>query len=219
MHHSDFAVLYDPVTELTCHRVPVDGTTRGLVEPVRGLFVACMSNFGYVGFSYEIDDVFHRRSSYIYITDSAGNVIMTCRATRRDSGTVVPFETGLREDGRSYHLSDAPRVVEINTYTYVRGHYDHAMPLLVAGLGQHCKANAAEGAYFLYDVGNDRIRRSYLAVGFTLSERFPEPVHFNSFGRSIGGRLVPTRWRILEWSQETIEGHDRAARERYWSVG
>jgi hypothetical protein len=105
--------------------------------------------------------------------------------------------------------------VDINTYTYVPGHYEIAMPLLVAGLGQFSKKWGATEAYCLYDVANERIKRAYLSVGFVLADRFPEPVHFPTFGRLVDGRLEPTRWRVMEWTADTIEDHARSAVERY----
>lgn len=181
------------------------------------MFITSMANFGYVGFSREIDDVFHRRSTYVYITEAA-KVVMTCRVTPRPAGGIVPFEMGLREDGGSYRLSDEERVVDINTYTYVRGYYESAMPLLAAGLGYFSKACGARRAYCLYDVANEKIKRAYFSIGFVLSRRFPEPVHFPTFCRLVNGRLEPVRWRVMEWGYKTIEGHARTAVEDYQLV-
>jgi hypothetical protein len=58
---------------------------------------------------------------------------------------------GLREDGGSYSLGDDEPVVDINTYTYVRGYYEQAMPLLVAGFGYCSKSFNARRAYCLYE--------------------------------------------------------------------
>jgi hypothetical protein len=192
----------------------VDGTTDDLVEPVRDMFIASMDNFGYVGFSREIDNVFHVRSTYLYITEST-NVIMTCRVTPRPLGTIVPFEMGVREDGRSYRLDEEESVVDINTYTYIRGYFELAMPLLAAGLGYYSKMCKARSAYCLYDVANEKIKRTYLSIGFVLSSKFPEPIHFPSFCKQIEGRLEPVRWRVMEWDYETIERQARSAVERY----
>jgi hypothetical protein len=82
MPHADFAVLYDRRSGLTCHQVPVNSGTEDLVESVRDIFITSMGNFGYVGFSREIDNVFHWRSTYVYITEAA-RVVMTCRVTVR----------------------------------------------------------------------------------------------------------------------------------------
>jgi hypothetical protein len=212
--HSDFAKLYAPADRLTCHYVPVDGTTNDLVEPVRDMFIASMKDFGYVGFSCEIDNVFHVRSTYVYITESK-RVIMTCRVTPRPAGTIVPFEMGVREDGGSYRLDEEETVVDINTYTYVRGYYDRAMPLLAAGLGYYSRMCNARSAYCLYDVANEKIRLAYTSIGFVLSNRFPEPIHFPSFCKLIEGRLEPVRWRVMEWNYETIERQARSAVEHY----
>jgi hypothetical protein len=217
MRHCDYTKLYDPATRLTCHQVPVDGTTDDLVEPVRCMFIAGMNNFGYVGFSREIDDVFHRRSTYVYVMESA-KIVMTCRVTARPSGEIVPFEMGVRDDGGSYCLGGEEPVVDINTYTYIRGYYEQAMPLLAAGLGHYSKACNARTAYCLYDVANEKIKRAYQSVGFVLSSRFPEPIHFPTFCRRIEGRLEPVRWRVMEWDHETIKSQAHAAVERYQLV-
>ncbi|MDQ3797979.1 MAG: hypothetical protein M3384_00875, partial [Acidobacteriota bacterium] len=157
-----------------------------------------MNNFGYVGFSREIDNVFQARSTYLYITE-AENVIMTCRVTPRPPGTIVPFEMGIRESGSFYRLADDEPVADINTYTYARGYYERAMPLLAAGLGYYLKIWNIETAYCLYDVANEKIKRAYMSIGFMLSDRFPEPIHFPTFYRQIGERLEPVRWQIMQW--------------------
>lgn len=216
MPHSTFAKLYDPASGLTSHQLPVDGTTGDLVETVREMFIKSMKNFGYEGFSYEIDDVFHIRSTYVYITE-ANNVVMTCRVTSRPVGTIVPFEMGVREDGGSYYLDEEEPVVDINTYTYVRGYNKkaQAITLLAAGLGYYSKICNARSAYCLYDIANEKIKQAYLSIGFVLSHRFPEPIHFPTFCRQIEGHLEPVRWRIMEWDYETIKRQARSAMEHY----
>lgn len=217
MRHGAFAKLYDQVNGLTCHQVPVNATTDALVESVRDTFIASTKEFGYVGYSREIDDVFHKRSVYVYITQSE-KVVMTCRVTTRSFGEIMPFEMGVREDGGSYHLAEEEQAVDINTYTYVRGYYEHAMPLLAAGLGHYSKAVGAQSAYCLYDVTNEKIKRAYVSIGFVLSNRFPEPIHFPTYCRLINDRLESVRWNVMEWDCKTIENHARDAGERYQLV-
>jgi hypothetical protein len=212
--HFEIATLFDHETGLTCHFTPVNGTSSDEVEAVREFFISGVNNFGYVGFSREIDNMFHVRSTYVYVTD-ATDIIMTGRVTPRPVGTIVPFEMGVREDGRFYSLKDQEFVVDINTYTYVRGHYERAMPLLTAGFGYCSKMFGARIAYCLFDIANKRIKRAYLSNGFVLSERFPEPVHFPSFCRKTQGRLDPVRWRVMEWDYRTIESQARIALQRY----
>jgi hypothetical protein len=212
--HLDFAVLYDRINGLTYHQVPVNDTTKDLVESNREMFITSMNNFGYVGFSHEIDNIFHQRSTYAYIAESA-KVVMTCRVTSRPPGEIIPLEMGLRENGGSYHLTDEERVVDINTYTYVRGHYELAMPLLAAGLGHYSKAKGAQRAYCLYDVANEKIKRAYFSIGFVLSNRFPEPIHFPTFCRQVNNHLEPVRWRVMEWDYKTIQEHAHTAVENY----
>lgn len=218
MSHSDFAKLYDHANGLTCHFVPVDDTTRDLAESVRDMFIASMNDYGYEGYDCEIDSMFHLRSTYVYVTEAA-KIVMTGRVTPRPPGTIVPFEMGLREDGGSYSLGDEEPVVDINTYTYVRGYYERAMPLLVAGFGYCSKGYNARRAYCLYDVENERIERAYLSIGFVFSKRFPELIHFPTFYKRKGDRLEPARWQIMEWDNETIEDQARIAVERYELVG
>jgi hypothetical protein len=217
MPHSDFAVLYDRRHGLTCCHVPVNNRTGELVESVRDMFITSMSNFGYVGFSREIDNIFHQRSTYVYITES-DKVVMTCRVTARPPGEIVPLEMGVREDGGSYRLTSEEPVVDINTYTYVRGYYENALPLLTAGLGYYSKACGARRAYCLYDVANAKIKRTYFSIGFVLSQRFPEPIHFPTFCRQMDGRLEPVRWHVMEWDYETINRHAQTAVEDYQLV-
>jgi hypothetical protein len=89
------------------------------------------------------------------------------------------------------------------------------MPLLVAGLGSHARLEGARRAFCLYDVRNDRIRRAYTEFGWEHAPEFPDPVHFPTYGRLEDGHFEPTRWRVLEWTEETLERHVRMARERY----
>lgn len=217
MPYPDLALLYDRRNGLTCHQAPVNNTTNDLVESIRDIFIASMNNFGYVGFSREIDNMFHGRSKYIYITELA-KVVMTCRVTARPPGEIIPFEMGLRENGGSYHLTDEERVADINTYTYVRGYYEHAMPLLAAGLGHYLKAIHAQRAYCLYDVANEKVKRAYGSIGFALSNRFPEPIYFPTFCRQVNNHLEPVRWRVMEWDYETIKRHAHIAVEDYQSA-
>jgi hypothetical protein len=212
--HSDRIILLDRESRLTCHFIPVDGTANNLVESVRDLFIASMNNFGYVGFSREIDNIFHVRSMYVYITE-ATNIVMTGRVTPRPLGTILPFEMGTKDDGGFYRLNEDESVVDINTYTYVRGYYKRAMPLLTAGLGYCSKLFGARRAYCLYDVSNEKIKRAYMSVGFVLSNRFHEPIHYPSFCRQIQRRLEPVRWRVMEWDNENIVRQARTAVEHY----
>lgn len=214
MRGGAFAKLYDHASGLTCHQVPVNATTDALVESVRDIFIASIKEFGYVGYSREIDDVFHKRSAYIYITKSE-KVVMTCRVTTRSLGEIMPFEMGLREDGGSYRLAQEEQAVDINTYTYVRGYYEQAMPLLAAGLGYYSKLIGAQSAYCLYDVRNEKIKRAYASIGFVLSSRFPEAIHFPTYCRLMNDRLESVRWSVMEWDFKTIETHARDAEERY----
>jgi len=214
----DFAFVSDPETGLVCCRVPAEPATEETTREIRAYYAERVTQFGYAGFSWEIDDFFHRRSAYIFVVDAAGELVMTCRGTYRRPGEVLPFEMAMREDGTSYALDPGRPVVDFNTYTYRPGSYDTAMPLLVAGLGRDAKLQGACRAYCLYDVKNDRIRRAYTAFGWELAAEFPDPIHFPTYGRMEDGRFEPARWRVFEWTEETIERHDRTARERYVEV-
>jgi hypothetical protein len=212
MYHSDFAKLYDRSTRLTCNFVRVGAETRKLVESVRDVFINSMNNFGYVGFSREIDDAFHNRSTYVYVTEST-DIVMTCRITPRPLGTIVPFEMGIRDSGGSYLLNEDESVVDINTYTYVRGYYERAMPLLTSGLAYCTKEYEAKKAYCLYDVANQKINRAYTSIGFVNSKRFPELIHFPTFCRQVEGYLIPVRWQVMEWDRQIIEHYFHTALE------
>jgi hypothetical protein len=147
--------------------------------------------------------------------DGDGDLVMTCRGTHRGPGEPLPFEMALQEDGTSYVLDPERPVMDFNTYTYRPGSYEQAMPLLVAGLGRHAVLNGARRAYCLYDVKNDRIRRAHTEYGWELAAEFPEPIHFPTYGRMDDGTFEPSRWRVLEWTEETLARHDRMARERF----
>lgn len=131
-----------------------------------------------------------------------------------DENNAVPG-LGVREYGGSYSLAEDEALVDINTYTYVRGYYERAMPLLAAGLGYYSKLCNAERVYCLYDVTNEKIKQAYISVGFVPSGRFPELIYFPTFCRQMEGRLEPVRWQIMEWDNETINRHAHDAVERY----
>jgi hypothetical protein len=190
----DFAFLRDSETGLVCCRVPVEPSTEEMTRKIRSYYAERVTQFGYVGFSWEIDDIFHRRSVYVFVVDPAGDLVMTCRGTHRRPGEPLPFEMALREDGTSYVLDPGEPVVDFNTYTYRPGSYETAMPLLVAGLGCHARLQGARRAFCLYDVRNDRIRRAYTEFGWEHAPEFPDPIHFPTYGRmEEDGHFEPTR--------------------------
>jgi hypothetical protein len=131
----DFAFINDPKTGLVCSCVPVTPATEEMTRAVRTFYVERVTQFGYTGFSWEIDDVFHQHSVYLVVSDGNGNLVMTCRGTHRHLGDVLPFELALRDDGTSYVLDPDRLVMDFNTYTYQSGAYETAMPLQIVGLG------------------------------------------------------------------------------------
>jgi hypothetical protein len=213
----EFACLYDQKHDFTFYAVPAVRSENGLPEKIRNMFIARMERFGYVGFSYEIDNEFHYRSTYVLVGDADGNIVMTSRVTLRPEGTMVPFEYGLRTNGESYKLEAGTQIVDINTYAYSKGHYETAMPLLTAGLGLHVKAKGARGAFCLYDQRNQAIRDSYSSVGFVHSKRFPEPIYFPTFcyRRRPNRDIEQVFWRIMEWDEATIDAHAVRALKDY----
>src|SRR5689334_1504566 len=133
MRFQEFAFVTDPQTGLVCCRVPVGPATEELTQGIRSYYADKAAQFGYVGFSWEIDDLFHARSEYLTVVDSAGELVMTCRGTRRSPGEPLPFEMADQEDGSRYVLDPDRMVVDFNTYTYRPGSYEQAMPLQIAG--------------------------------------------------------------------------------------
>ncbi|MES1243365.1 MAG: hypothetical protein ABUT39_17270 [Acidobacteriota bacterium] len=84
-----------------------------------------------MGFSWDIDDIFHRRSAYFVITDGSGHLVMMGRGTHRRPGEKLPFEMALREDGSSYVLDPEHPVMDFNTYTYQPGTYEMTTSSLI----------------------------------------------------------------------------------------
>ena len=101
----DFPFILDSKNGLMCCCVPVTPETEELTRPLRTYYAERAAQFGYVGFSWEIDDIFHRRSVYFVITDGPGNLVMMGRGTHRRPGEELPFEMAVREDGSSYVLN------------------------------------------------------------------------------------------------------------------
>lgn len=222
MRFEEFAFLMDPGTRLGCYNVPVNPETEDITRDLREWYTERAAEFGDAGFSWETDELFHRRSVYLVIADAQGEVVMSCRGTHRRPGEPLPFEMALRDGAPSYALDpadpDTP-VLDFNTFTYQPGFYEQAMPLQIAGLGRYAKLQGARRAYCLVDVRNDRTRRAYTAYGWEHAPEFPDPVYFPTYGRLEAGHFEPTRWRVLEWTEETIDRHDRMARERFVVVG
>jgi hypothetical protein len=214
MHHSELAEIFDPSNGLTCHFVSVSSATQPLVDQLREMYVARADEFGYVGFSYEVDDIFHLRSTYIYVTNGE-KVVMVCRATPRPPGTFLPFEMGIREDGGSYKLGENEKAADLASYTHVKGYYQKAFPLLAAGMGRYLKAYGAPTAYSLYDLSHKKVEQIHLLNGWVPSSRFPEPVYFPTFCRHTDAGSKPVLWKITEWDSERITYLDRTASESF----
>jgi len=215
MRFEDFPFILDQRNGLVCCCVPVTPETEDLTRTLRTYYAERAAQFGYVGFSWEIDNIFHRRSVYFAITDGSGNLVMMGRGTHRPPGEELPFEMALREDGSSYVLNPEYPVMDFNTYTYRPGVYETAMPLEIASWGCYAKLQRARKAYGLYDLKNDRVLRAYREFAWEHAPEFPEPIHFPTYGRIEDGCFIPTRWGILEWTEETIQRIDRDARERF----
>jgi hypothetical protein len=215
----ELAFLTDPETGLGCYNVPVTPETEDITRDLREWYAERAAEFGDTGFSWEIDELFHRRSVYLVIADAQGEVVMSCRGTHRRPGEPLLFETALRDGAPSYALDPDLPVMGFNTFIYQPGFYEKAMPLQIAGLGRYSKLQGARRAYCLVDMRDDRIRRAYAAYGWEPAPEFPDPVYFPTYGRLEADCFEPTRWRVLEWTEETIDRHDRMARERFVVVG
>jgi hypothetical protein len=203
---SDFIWLADREHNLDLHLVPMVDDTAQLCAEIRGLFVQTMINYGYTGYDFEIDSAFHRNSVYFAITRPELGIMMTGRITRPTSQG-LPFEIGLRADGSSYHRTKPESVLDVNTYTYLPGQYQMAMPLLCAGFCRYLKLADAQRSFCLYDLDNRKIERAYHQIGFVPSQEFPNPIYFPTFERLIGNSRVPVYWRIMEWAPESLEEH------------
>lgn len=209
--------LYSHKTKLTCNLLKVNQQTEALSEKLRNIFISSMKRYGYIGFSREIDNLFHYCSTYLYITEQTpSKIVMIGRVTPRLAGRILPFEMGILEDGSSYTLQTrCEAVADINTFTYVKGYYEDAMPLLTAGFGYCAKLLNAQEAYCLFDVDNDRIKHKYLSVGFTLSDEFPLALVFPTFCKKQDDLIQPVRWRVMKWDYENIKYYADLAKEYY----
>ena len=215
MRFEDFPFILDSKNGLMCCCVPVIPETEELTRSLRTYYAERVAQFGYVGFSWEIDDVFHRRSVYFVTTDGSGSLVMMARGTHRRPGEELPFEMAVREGGSSYVLDPEHPVMDFNTYTYRPGAYETAMPLEIASWACYANLQEARRAYGLYDMKNDRVLRAYREFAWEHAPEFPDPVHFPTYGRMEDGRFTPTRWGVLEWTKETIERLDREGRENF----
>lgn len=215
MQLSDFVWLADREQKLELHLVPMVDETAQLCADIRGLFVQTMINYGYTGYDYGIDSPFHHNSVYFAITQPEQGIVMTGRITH-PTAQGLPFEMGLRPDGTSYRRTTAERVLDVNTYTYLPGHYQMAMPLLCGGFCRYLQLAGAHRSFCLYDLANQKIERAYHQIGFVPSHEFPEPIYFPTFERLVDTSRVPVYWKIMEWPPESVAHH--AGRAEGWVV-
>jgi hypothetical protein len=215
----EYAFLLDPETGLGCYRVPVAPETDDVTRDLREWHAERSVELGYAGFSWDLDEPFHRRSDYLVIADAQGEVVMSCRGTRRRPGEPLPFETAQRDGAPPYALDPDLPAVSFNTFTCRSGFSERILPLQIAGLGRYAKLQGARRAYCLDDVRTGRLQRAFAAYGWHPTPAFPDPVHFPTYGRLESSRFEPARWRILEWTGETINRHERLARARFVAVG
>jgi hypothetical protein len=208
MKLSDFSWLEDRAAGLTLYLVPYSQETEQLCAQIRHVFVRSMVNFGYAGYDYNFDAQFHRRSVYLATWHPKAGIVMTSRICPCMDGR-ASFELGLRADGTRYTRKSGEFVLDLTTYTFVRGYYEMAWQLQCAGLCRYITRLGAPRSFCLYDIENRRTERAYFEFGFTWCEEFPEAICFPSFQRTEVGKRRPVWWRIMEWLPEKIEEHTR----------
>ncbi len=190
------------------------GRATEKVEKARALVAGALRDYGYVGWSNEIDRQYDK-ASWVFVVEKEGEISATCRMTMSNSHNRIPFENGIRPDGTSYNLQGSgQKIADINSFYYAKGH-SKALFLLFAVMARFGALVGVQKAFCMLDKENPRIKAIYLRAGFRFSETFNKPIYFPTFGKIVAGRFDPTRWAIMEMNVPYILLHAANAIFRY----
>ncbi len=207
-------VLRDQTNGLTCYQTPVCRLDAAMAGRIKDYVMAGAARQHYEGFSLEIDNVFDPFSDYIYVEGIGNRLIAALRLTRKTTGSRLPLELGLRDDGRRYRLAEKGGVADVNSFVFSTA---RALPLLFSATARYASACGIAKAFCLVDEASQRMEQIYSAAGFEPSQSYPEKIYFPTFGRSEGGAFKPTYWSIMEIGPDRILEHSRAA-DKYQKV-
>lgn len=204
--------LIDTKHGLICSQMPVTAPNGEKIERARQRVVAASKDYGYEGFSEEIDRSYDPNSVYFIVENRHGEVVAAARMSRKTADNRMPLEDGLKLDGSRYCLpGKEERVGEINSFFYKRrqagGTRRAVLELLFAALGRYSWLMGFEHVYCLADADHQKTQDLYLKAGFKFSQQFAERIYFPEFGRSKNNAIEPTQWTVMEMSRTMIIFH------------
>lgn len=205
--------LYDGKHGLNCSQLPIDGNNREKIESAREKVASAMTNFGYRGFSKEIDRGYDPNSSYFIVENKKAEILAAARMSYKTDERNIPLEDGIREDGSNYVLEGEEWLSgEINSFFYQRREgreiCNASLALLFATLGRYAWRMGFNHVYCLTDSNNKKTSSLYLHAGFKYSPRFEQTIYFPTFGRAgDDNELKPTKWAVMEMSRAYIVFH------------
>ncbi len=165
---------------------------------------------GYTGFSLAIDNYFDPFSVYFTVQDDNGNLKAVARLTEKTAHNQLSLEQGFRRDGGGlYLLDETVRVGDVNSFVFTD---QAALPPLFTALAKYALDHGIQKGFCLLDKDSRRFRRIYQGAGFHLSAKYPSPIYFPDFGRTVHRVFKPADWLIMEIDHSQIVSHSRLAR-------
>lgn len=208
MATTDPLVLKDKKHNLTCREIPVDREHAAIVARLKEYVINGFTKQGYEGFSPEIDSYYDPFSTYFLVENQSGKLLAALRITEKTKANALPIEHGLLRDGSSYKLDEKATVADANSFVFTG---TKALPLLFAAIAGFAVKRGIEKGILLADNNSARFKHIYLSGGFKNSDKYPEPIYFPTFGKTIEGKFQPTYWSIMELDRAAIIRHSQAA--------
>ena len=203
--------LVDKKNGYTCYQLTINEVNRDKVEQARALVAKSEVNFGYEGWSDEIDRGYDYHAFYFIVEDREGQIVATSRLVRRIAGGRAPLEDGLKADGTQYSLEgDKLSIIDINSFYNKKGQVKALFPLFAA-MGRYAWLTGAQKAFCMLDEKNKYIVNLYTRAKFRFSDRFSEKIYYPTFGKEEDGKFQPTFWKIMEMNQLYILLHSLRA--------
>jgi len=189
--------LVDRKNGYICYQLPINDQTMAEIEGARSFVSASLGNYGYVGWSDEIDRSHDQFSTYFIVKNVKGDIVATARITHKTNNNKLPIELGQLVGGSQYSFDEEKgEVIEINSFAYRKGSR-RALLSLFPILGRYASLKGVNRIFCLLDESNERTSALYSAVGFKQLPQYGEKIHFPGYGCEVEGVLHPTCWTIL----------------------
>ena len=171
------------------------------IQQIKAYYVQKVVNYGYSGFSYKVDNFFDRNSSFFCATDYQKNIQSILRCTLKKSNFSIPIEYGLRKNGQRYKIEDGSRVAELNTFAFSDF---YSISLLWESLVHFVNFKGIQTLLCLVDPANQCTKKLYQDIGFSFSSKYPDLIHFKTYGKRKEKCFEPTYWKIMELKRQNM---------------